>query len=96
MNSKNSIGIKSVSTGSPVWWLVFKKEFSDLWIGGRALVLLILFTVVMSLTTKGRSTVKRLFPKFNRQEAEAAAGLSNAEQQTLAALLSKLEQHVAV
>ena len=52
--------------------------------------------VVMSLTTKGRSTVKRLFPKFNRQEAEAAAGLSNAEQQTLAALLSKLEQHVAV
>ncbi len=81
MNSKNSIGIKSVSTGSPVWWLVFKKEFSDLWIGGRALVLLILFTVVMSLTSFLReleSSVSLIPPKemvFLSLEATLAFGL---------------------
>jgi ABC-2 type transport system permease protein len=34
----------------PVWWLVFKRELSELWIGGRALNLLILFSVLMSMT----------------------------------------------
>ena len=35
----------------PVWWLVFKREFVDLWTGGRVLVLLILFALVMSVTS---------------------------------------------
>ncbi|MDQ3871296.1 MAG: ABC transporter permease [Chloroflexota bacterium] len=34
----------------PVWWLVFKRELAELWIGGRALNLLILFSVLMSIT----------------------------------------------
>ncbi len=34
----------------PVWWLVFKWELTDLWIGGRVLNLLILFSVLMSIT----------------------------------------------
>lgn len=36
--------------GAPVWWLVFRRELSELWIGGRALNLLILFSVLMSIT----------------------------------------------
>ena len=36
--------------GSPVWWLVCKWELTDLWLGGRALNFLILFSVLMSIT----------------------------------------------
>jgi ABC-2 type transport system permease protein len=32
------------------WWLILRKELADLWFGGRLLVLLILFTVLMSAT----------------------------------------------
>ena len=35
----------------PVWWLVFRREFIELWTGGRVLLLLILFTLVMSVTS---------------------------------------------
>jgi ABC-2 type transport system permease protein len=34
----------------PVWWLVFKQEVIELWLGGRVLNLLILFSVLMSIT----------------------------------------------
>lgn len=34
----------------PVWWLVFRQELADLWVGGKALNLLILFGVLMSIT----------------------------------------------
>lgn len=37
--------------GTPVWWLVFKWELADLWIGGRVRSLLILFTLLMSITS---------------------------------------------
>ena len=47
--------------------------------------------VVVSLTTKGRATAKRLFPKFNREETRLASALSASEQRTLAALLAKLQ-----
>lgn len=36
---------------APVWWLVFRREFIDLWTGGRVLLLLILFSLVMSVTS---------------------------------------------
>lgn len=35
------------SSGSSPWWLVFKKELRDLWIGGRALNLTIAYTVLL-------------------------------------------------
>ncbi|WP_374969446.1 ABC transporter permease subunit [Terrabacter sp. BE26] len=35
----------------PVWWLVFRQEFVDLWTGGRVMLLLILFSLVMSVTS---------------------------------------------
>jgi ABC-2 type transport system permease protein len=39
-----------VRSSAPVWWLVFRRELADLWIGGKALNLLILFSVLMSIT----------------------------------------------
>lgn len=50
--------------------------------------------VVVSLTAKGRSTIKRVFPRFNRQEAAVAAGLSAREQAQFTALLRKVLRHV--
>ncbi len=42
---------RQLPTTSPsVWWLVFKQEFTELWLGGRVLNLLILFSVLMSVT----------------------------------------------
>jgi len=45
---------KSIDTAaqptSAAWWLVFKRELVELWLGGRALNLLILFSVLMSIT----------------------------------------------
>jgi ABC-2 type transport system permease protein len=34
----------------PVWWLVFRQELADLWVGGKALNLLILYGILMSIT----------------------------------------------
>lgn len=41
---------ESARTDRPVWWLVFRQELDDLWVGGKALNLLILFAVLMSIT----------------------------------------------
>ena len=35
---------------APTWQLVFKRELAELWLGGRALNLLILFSVLVSIT----------------------------------------------
>ncbi len=37
------------SAAAPVWWLVCKQELSELWLGGRMLNLLILFSVLLSI-----------------------------------------------
>ena len=43
---------RQMSTGAtPVWWLVFKQEVVELWLGGRVLNLLVLFSVLMSITS---------------------------------------------
>lgn len=34
----------------PVWWLVFRQELDELWVGGKALNLLILFGILISIT----------------------------------------------
>ncbi len=33
------------------WWLVCRRELQELWVGGRALMLLLLYTVVIGVTT---------------------------------------------
>ena len=50
--SGNQQGERPASLGSPrsVWRVVLKQELTELWVGGRVYVLLILFSVVMSVT----------------------------------------------
>ncbi len=53
MNAQQNVdGYQSTGsdTESPVWWLVCKQELADLWLGGRALNLLIMFSVLVSIT----------------------------------------------
>lgn len=33
----------------PTWWVVFRNELADLWIGGRALQLILMYTIVLGL-----------------------------------------------
>jgi ABC-type transport system involved in cytochrome c biogenesis permease component len=35
--------------GSPTWWLVFTRELADLWIGGRALILTLIYCLVLGV-----------------------------------------------
>ncbi|HET8785187.1 MAG TPA: ABC transporter permease subunit [Candidatus Limnocylindrales bacterium] len=40
-----------VDASGGTWWPILRKELSELWLGGRLVVLLILFTVLMSITS---------------------------------------------
>ena len=39
--------IKVSASASPAWWLVFKREMADLWIGGKAFNLMLIYSVVL-------------------------------------------------
>ena len=39
------------SGGAPAWWLVFTSELHELWIGGKAPVLLLIFSVLLGIMT---------------------------------------------
>jgi ABC-2 type transport system permease protein len=36
---------------TPAWWLVFVRELTDLWVGGKALVLVFIYTVFLGVVT---------------------------------------------
>ncbi len=36
---------------SPTWWLVFTRELADLWIGGKALTLLLIYAILLGFLT---------------------------------------------
>jgi ABC-2 type transport system permease protein len=46
------LGGSLASTRPPrrAWWLLFQQEIAELWLGGKALTLLIVFSLLMSLT----------------------------------------------
>jgi len=47
------VASRSVETpqgSAPVWWLIFKQEFVEMWAGGRVLNYLALYGVLMSIT----------------------------------------------
>lgn len=46
--------------------------------------------VLVELTPKGKALIERVFPLFNQGEATIVSGLSEKEQETLAALLRKV------
>jgi ABC-2 type transport system permease protein len=40
---------KSSYRAQPAWWLVFKRELADLWIGGKAFNLVMIYTIVLGV-----------------------------------------------
>ncbi len=39
------------SRAAPTWWIVFQRELHELWVGGKAPVLLLVYTVLLGLLT---------------------------------------------
>ena len=37
--------------GAPTWWLIFTREITELWLGGKAPVLLLIFSVLLGIMT---------------------------------------------
>ena len=61
---------------TPTWWVVFKKELGDLWIGGRALQLTVAYTIVLGIytyITARDSTLSLVPPKEMVYELTKAA-----------------------
>src|SRR4030043_1040841 len=42
---------KLPSPATPTWWLMFTRELTDLWIGGKALILIFIYTVFLGVVT---------------------------------------------
>lgn len=40
---------KSAGRGSPAWWLIFTRELVDLWIGGKALNLILIYSILLGV-----------------------------------------------
>jgi ABC-2 type transport system permease protein len=38
-------------SGSPTWWIVMRKELHELWVGGKALTLLLVYTILLGVLT---------------------------------------------
>lgn len=38
-----------VKAASPAWWIIFVRELADMWIGGKALILIFIYCVVLGL-----------------------------------------------
>ncbi len=41
--------VKPLSTTKPAWWLIFVRELADLWIGGKALNLILIYSVILGI-----------------------------------------------
>jgi ABC-type transport system involved in cytochrome c biogenesis permease component len=42
---------KLPSPATPTWWLMFTRELTDLWIGGKALILIFIYTIFLGVVT---------------------------------------------
>lgn len=69
MNSQqneNESGDESSKSAWPAWWLVFTRELGDLWVGGKALTLILIFTILlgaMSYLLASNSELSLIPPK---------------------------------
>jgi len=43
----SSSKVKTTGSGLPAWWLVFKREMSELWVGGKAFNLMLIYSLVL-------------------------------------------------
>lgn len=41
--------ITAAGRARPVWWLIFKREIADLWIGGRGLNLMLIYSMILGV-----------------------------------------------
>lgn len=54
LNDKQNVADSRVElpgSALPTWWLVFTRELADLWIGGKALGLVLIFTILLGIMT---------------------------------------------
>lgn len=47
MSSLQTAQGERVASGLPAWWLVFTRELADLWIGGKALNLMLIYSLIL-------------------------------------------------
>jgi ABC-type transport system involved in cytochrome c biogenesis permease component len=47
--NKNEDQTESSGSALPAWWLVFTRELADLWIGGKALILILVYSVLLGV-----------------------------------------------
>jgi len=45
----NDLRTKLLEPGSPAWWVVCSRELRDLWIGGKALHLILIYTILLGV-----------------------------------------------
>jgi ABC-2 type transport system permease protein len=45
--TKEGVLVKPSSSALPAWWLVFTRELTDLWIGGKALNLMLIYSIIL-------------------------------------------------
>ncbi|MBI3670615.1 MAG: ABC transporter permease subunit [Acidobacteria bacterium] len=60
----NDSRVEPSGSASPTWWLVFRRELRDLWIGGRALYLTLIYTILLGIYSyvMARDSVLSLIP----------------------------------
>jgi ABC-2 type transport system permease protein len=64
--SANENPVEPSGAGSPTWWLVCRKELREIWVGGRALNLIVAYTILLGVYTyytARSSTVSFIPPK---------------------------------
>ncbi len=52
MSAKQEVfvtSVKPLSSAKPAWWLFFVRELADLWIGGKALNLILIYSVILGI-----------------------------------------------
>ena len=50
-DERSMIRADRLESGSPTWWVVLTRELSELWIWGKALTLIILYSVYLSVSS---------------------------------------------
>jgi ABC-2 type transport system permease protein len=51
MSMRNNGSRSESGRRAPTWWLIFTRELSELWLGGKAPVLLLIFSVLLGIMT---------------------------------------------
>jgi ABC-type transport system involved in multi-copper enzyme maturation permease subunit len=50
-DKRSKMQVEPLGRGRPAWWVVFKRELSELWIWGKALILIILYSLYLGISS---------------------------------------------